>query len=208
MRPIKGMTEQEVVDTIYKVARRLAPKYRFGYNSVDDMIQQAVEIALVKIETKYDDSRPLENFLSVVLRNGLFNYRRDRFKRLDKPCLNCPLKAYIKSEDKCTAYSCKLDCQPYNAWNSRNEDRQNIMCAIDIGGVDDENEDNMRINSEIELLEYREIINLIDSKIPLDYYKDWLKLKNNNRMSNKTKDELLKVIKTIIKENSDYDYAD
>jgi len=205
MRKIKGMTEEEVVAVIYKVAKRLAYKYRFGYHGLEDIIQVAVEKALIKIETKYDDNQPLENFLSIVLRNELYNYRRDNFQRFDKPCLKCPLNAYIKKDDKCTAYSCKSECLPFSSWAARNESRKNIMMPIDISDVDDERENNMRVRSDIELLEFREIIEIVDKYIPIDFYKDWLKYKTQNKLSNKRTAELLTVVKDIIREHSDYE---
>jgi hypothetical protein len=204
MRKLKNLTEKEAVDIIYKVARRLAPKYRFGYHSIEDMVQVAVEMALKKIETKYDEDRPLENFLAIVLRNGLFNYKRDNYERLEKPCNNCPLKAYIKNTDLCTAYESKLECKHYNIWDSGNVSRKNIMCAIDIDGVDDDKEKNMSTSSNMAILEKKEIIEFIEKNIPVEMYKDWLKLKTGNKIANKKKRELIETIKDILK---DIDYV-
>ena len=57
-----GMTEQEVVDQIEKVCNRIAPRYTFYGYALDDIKQEAFIICMEALN-RYDNSRPLENFL-------------------------------------------------------------------------------------------------------------------------------------------------
>ena len=71
-----GMPEQEVVDQIEKVCNRIAPRYTFYGYALDDIKQEAFIICMEALN-RYDNSRPLENFLSVNLSNRLKNFVRD-----------------------------------------------------------------------------------------------------------------------------------
>ena len=72
----KDMTEQEVVDQITKVCDRIAPKYTFYGYTTDDIKQESFMICMEALN-RYDENRPLENFLSVNLSNRLKNFVRD-----------------------------------------------------------------------------------------------------------------------------------
>jgi DNA-directed RNA polymerase specialized sigma24 family protein len=81
-------TETEVIDIINTVADRLCYKFKFGYHSAEDMKQQARLYAWEGME-KYDGKRPLENFLWTHVRNRLYNFKRNNYSRLEKPCDTC-----------------------------------------------------------------------------------------------------------------------
>ena len=76
------MSEQEVVDTITKVARHLAPKYVFASYDIEDIFQEAFIIGIEGLE-KYDEKRPLSNFLFTHISNRLKNFKRNNYYRLD-----------------------------------------------------------------------------------------------------------------------------
>ena len=82
MKIPKNLTEQEVIDTITKIARQLAPKFVFASYEVDDIFQEAVIIGIDGME-KYDENRPLSNFLFTHISNRLKNFKRDNYYRLD-----------------------------------------------------------------------------------------------------------------------------
>ena len=71
-----NMTEQQVIDQIELVVGRIAPKYTFYGYLVDDLKQEAFIICMEALP-RYDEARPLENFLSVHLSNHLKNFVRD-----------------------------------------------------------------------------------------------------------------------------------
>lgn len=82
MKTPKNMTEQEVIDTITKVARHLAPKYVFASYDLDDIFQEAFILGIEGLE-KYDQKRPLSNFLFTHISNRLKNFKRNNYYRLD-----------------------------------------------------------------------------------------------------------------------------
>ncbi len=76
MKIPKNMSEEQVYETIYSIVERISHKYTFYGYEVDDIKQEAFIICLDAIE-RYDECRPLENFLSVNLSNRLKNFIRD-----------------------------------------------------------------------------------------------------------------------------------
>ena len=71
-----NMTQQNVIDQIEIVVNRIAPKYTFYGYDTNDMKQEAFIICMEALP-RYDENRPLENFLSVHLSNRLKNFVRD-----------------------------------------------------------------------------------------------------------------------------------
>lgn len=78
MKIPKNMTEQQVIDQINIVVNRVASKYTFHGYEVDDIKQEAFIICMDAL-SRYDNKRPLENFLAVHLSNRLKNFIRDNF---------------------------------------------------------------------------------------------------------------------------------
>ena len=67
-------------ETILKVIDRIAPRYVFGYYELDDIKQESYIICLEAL-SKYDKSRPFENFISKHLSNRLKTLIRDKYSR-------------------------------------------------------------------------------------------------------------------------------
>ena len=78
MKVPSNMTEQELIDQINKVIDRISPKYTFYGYDVNDIKQESFIICLDALD-RYDETRPLENFLSVHLSNRLKNFVRDNY---------------------------------------------------------------------------------------------------------------------------------
>tara|TARA_Y100000004_G_C8893614_1_gene403141 strand:+ start:57 stop:581 length:525 start_codon:yes stop_codon:yes gene_type:complete len=76
MRIPKNMTEDQVMASIEKVVKRISPKYTFYGYTLDDIKQESFLICMDALN-RYDEKRPLENFLSVNLSNRLKNFVRD-----------------------------------------------------------------------------------------------------------------------------------
>jgi len=70
--------EQETLDIMKKVINRISPKYVFYGYTIDDIKQESYIICIEALE-RYDETRPLENFLSVNLSNRLKNFIRDNY---------------------------------------------------------------------------------------------------------------------------------
>ena len=78
MRIPKNMTEDQVMTSIEKVIKRISPKYTFYGYTLDDIKQESFLICMDALN-RYDEKRPLENFLSVNLSNRLKNFVRDNY---------------------------------------------------------------------------------------------------------------------------------
>lgn len=76
MRIPKNMTEDQVMTSIEKVIKRISPKYTFYGYTLEDIRQESFLICMDALN-RYDEKRPLENFLSVNLSNRLKNFVRD-----------------------------------------------------------------------------------------------------------------------------------
>jgi hypothetical protein len=83
MKIPQNMTEDQVVSTIYKISSRLASKYTFPNYEAEDISQEAFIIGMEAMN-RYDGVRPLENFLSIHIKNRLKNFKRDNYYRPDQ----------------------------------------------------------------------------------------------------------------------------
>lgn len=198
----EGVSEQEFIDIVDAIAVRLAHKFKFGYYTIED-IRQECFIEAIDGLTRYDNRRPLSNFLWIHIKNRLCNLKRKKYIRREKPCDNCPLKAYLPDIDGCSAYDNKLDCDLYNSWFSNNSNKQNIMNPVDISCINDESENNMRSSSDILTnIASKEIIDLIDKNISISMRKHWLQRKAGENISKKYTIMLMEEITLILEENN------
>jgi hypothetical protein len=190
-----GVSEEEFLTVLDNISKRLGHKFRFGYHDFDDMKQQAAIFAMEGLE-KYDNSRPLENFLWTHVRNRLFNYKRNNYQRPDKPCLTCPFfdPNLALSTNQCSKYKDKGECDLYSSWTARNDAKKNIMqpCHID----NDAHGHKLQVKDFTGYIQNKEIISFLDANIQSEYRESYLKLKHG---SNIPKQQLLKLQKHIIK---------
>jgi hypothetical protein len=197
-----GVTEEEFLTVLDNISKRLGHKFKFGYHDFDDMKQQAAIFAIEGLE-KYDNSRPLENFLWTHVRNRLFNYKRNNYQRPDKPCLTCPFfdKGFKLSNNQCSKFTTKTDCELYAAWASRNDAKKNIMQPSYI--EPEHHNSRLQTNDFTHLIQNQEIIKFLDENIHADYRESYLKLKHGSKIP---KQQLVKLQKHIFKlmENSSW----
>jgi len=78
MKIPSNTTEKETLKVIDKVINKTAAKYTFYGYTVDDIKQESYIICIEALE-RYDENRPLENFLSSNLSNRLKNFVRDNY---------------------------------------------------------------------------------------------------------------------------------
>ena len=182
--PSLVVDENEFLQIVENISKKLAYKFKFGYHSYDDMKQQISIFALEGLKN-YDNKRPLENFLWTHIRNRLFNYKRDNYQRPDKPCYTCPLW----KNSSCTKYANKNDCELYYNWSKRNENKKNLMHLTTIDEIKDYG--NIFIDHNVE---NNEIINIIENNINGEERSIYLKLKNGNKVN---KVDMLKLVKKI-----------
>lgn len=102
------MTEQAVIDQISIVVNRISPKYTFNGYDVDDIKQEAFIICMDALD-RYDNKRPLENFLSVHLSNRLKNFVRDNYYTKDEEHKKKVLKPQYLTADDVIKYDAEYD---------------------------------------------------------------------------------------------------
>lgn len=173
------ISDEEFIEVFNKVTKKLIYKFKFGYHEAEDMKQQAAIFALEALE-KYDHKRPLENFLWTHIRNRLFNFKRDKYQRPDKPCLTCPLyDPKLKcSTSGCAEYSNKLDCDLYQSWINRNERKKNLNQLTSISN-------NYDLSSSFDLINdisNKEIVDLLDANLSYKYREIFLKLRHGEKV--------------------------
>ena len=71
---------QDQMETILRVIDRIAPSYVFGFYETDDIKQESYIICHEALQ-RWDQIRPLENFLSKNLSNRLKTLIRDKYSR-------------------------------------------------------------------------------------------------------------------------------
>lgn len=190
-----GVSEEEFLKVLDNISKRLGHKFRFGYHDFDDMKQQAAIFAMEGLE-KYDNTRPLENFLWTHVRNRLFNYKRNNYQRPDKPCFSCPFfdKTYKLSNNQCSKYTEKKDCELYSSWSNRNDAKKNIMQPTHIESESSHAHPFSFLNN----LQNEEIIKFLDDHIQSDHRETYLKLKHGNKVPKQQLNKLVSHIKELM----------
>lgn len=195
----KGMTEQEFLDIVAKVSFKPSFRFRFGYMTAQDL-QQELWVLLTErkdgkpsIMDRYDNSRPLENFLRVAIPNKLKNYKRDNYERIYELKCACKLcKQKIEHE-------ARLSCLRYKQWYFRNIAKKNVLLPIDIDNVNNEKEENMSENTDInDKIDHEEIFRNIDMKLPVNMRADYIKMKSGGKLGKTREEEILTKIREIL----------
>lgn len=193
------ISESELLTVIDNISKKLAYKFKFGYHDIEDMKQQ-ISIFAIEGLKNYDYKRPLENFLWTHVRNRLFNYKRDNYRRPDKPCYSCPL--FDSKNSLCTKYSNKNDCDLYYTWSQRNDNKKNLMHLTTIdeiknyGSVFSSDDD-----SFFNFISNKEIIDIIENNLIDHNRMTYLRLKSGAKVSKAEKEELLEIIQQILKDH-------
>lgn len=193
-----NVTEEQFLEVLNNISKRLVHKFRFGYHDIEDMKQQAAIFAMEGLE-KFDNTRPLENFLWTHVRNRLFNFKRNNYQRPDKPCFTCPLYdlLYKNSSNQCSKYKNKDDCELYFSWSERNNSKKNIMTFQSIDNVR-EKED---IKDPFDITQNKEIIDYLDANIiKPEIRESYLKLKNGAKLNKPGLEKLKASILELMKD--------
>ena len=170
----KKVSEKELVETLDAVVRKIAPKFVFGYHSLEDIKQEAMIIGLEGFK-RYDGQRSLYNFLYTHVKNRLCNFKRKQYERINPPCDKCPFNAYIKATHECKKFKEMEDCELYYNWIKRNKDKKNIMRPVDIDLFTDP-------ELEVQYQYDEDIVKKIEGEITAEFRKSWLKLKGGAKL--------------------------
>ena len=169
------MTESEVLEVVNRICDRYAYKFKFGYFEPDDIRQEAFIIAIEALE-RYDESRPLENFLAVHVKNRLNNFKRDRYYRQHK----------------------KLD----ENIDQLNNSKKFLMDTLDISNIRDEKEGNMRLDDDfIEKIANEELLEIIDEHLDVSFRSDYLRVKDGTYVPKPRREQIMEEITEILKDH-------
>lgn len=160
----KNTTEEEFVKTVQKIAKKIAARYTFASYEAADIEQEAFIIAMEALP-RYDNSKPLENFLYVHINNRLKNFKRDNYYRFE------------------TGAAQKIQ-----------DSKRNILEPIDIHSLYSVATGDT-ISDDVHL---REILKLIDERLPHDMRSDYLRLKNNCKLTKNRKNKIMQTIYKIL----------
>lgn len=170
------MTETEVLAIMTTVVNRIAHKYRFGYYDIDDIKQEAFIIAMEAMD-RYDEGRPLENFLAVHISNRLKNFKRDNFFRPD----------YVPPSGKIT---------------NDNNTKRFLMEPLNIDNIRDEHERNMRGEENIvDELAQKELMNIVDTYLDMGLRSDYLRILHGVYVPKPRREQIYEAIMQILREH-------
>lgn len=184
------LSEEEFMLAVDHACSFLAKSFTFGYYDSDDIRQEAYIFSLEAI-SRYDRSRPLENFLFSHIRNRLINFKRDKFHRNDPPCDLCSTGE---------VHSDGLQCSKYILWYRRNASKQNLMrpTHLDSVGVDYISKKSLLVDSVVD----REIFEIIDEFLPSEWRGYYLKMRCGEIVSRLKREAVVKLIRGILHERS------
>lgn len=194
----KKIKEEDFLQAVENISKKLIYKFKFGYHEIEDMKQQAAIFALEGLEN-YDNKRPLENFLWTHVRNRLFNFKRDNYFRPDNVCVGCPFfdPKFKKSSNQCSKFSNKNDCSIYSQWSDRNAIKKNIMQPTNIEHSDT---DLKSSNNIFDFISNNELLLIIEDKIHIKYRETYLRLKGGSKVSKQDLKKLQDHISEILQE--------
>jgi len=167
-----GLDEEFVVTTIIATAKKIAHRYIFASYQAEDIEQEAFLIGMECLE-RYDQDRPLENFLFSHMNNRLKNFKRDNYYRHDHG------NAQKVQERK------KSILEPLSfEYLYSLHDKEEVVNKAHV----------------------KEILDLIDEKLPSSMRKDYSKLKSNSFLLKRRRADIIEVIDDIL--NSRYEEED
>lgn len=120
---------EETIQTIERVARQLAPNFLFGPHTTEDLVQHAFLVILEgDLLRNWDPDRgSLWTYVKQILWNRFCNLKRDSWERRDKPCHTCVMAQYCRTEDSCSLFDDKMECDLWSAWYRRNERKKDLQ---------------------------------------------------------------------------------
>lgn len=177
MKVPKGYTEEQVLEIIENIVKKLSYSFQFGCHDLDDIKQNGRLFAMEALEKeKYDNKRPLDGFLYTHVRNRFINFKRDNYSRIQTPCPSCPFydPKNLKSTNQCAVFLDKMECEKWAKWFNRNSTKRNLSNTIDIDLIDESN--SKYENNPTNNLHTKELIKYININLPVELRSDYLRM--------------------------------
>lgn len=203
MKIPEGYTKEEVVKVVGEIIEALAVQFQFGSFEIDDLKQEGWTFAIDALERYNPDfGYKLNNFIYGHVKRRLINFKRDNYYRAELPCHGCPFfDRYCKQSDNgCTGFIDKRECDKWRNWENRNNFKKNINNPMDIYDLG-ENSEPERGGNDI-TLDRNELIQYVRNKLDMNLMGDFIKLLEGNKLSKKRKNILLNEIKNILRDKN------
>lgn len=191
MRIPKGYTEQQVINVITTIAKKLSRRFKFGYYGEDDIYQESFIFGMSALKDFRPSKGELGAFLATHMKNRLINLKRDKLSRHANsiPCQVCE-----KNKDKSKKCINQLDCSIYQKWIVRNKTKRSLMQPVNIG-IGYDKEDGFKLDNGIEL---KDMVDKIDQKLPAHYRINYRKMIEGGKITYNKKSKLMNLIKNIV----------
>lgn len=196
----------EVTRNVAVIIAKLGPKFQFGPYELEDLESEAVIWINEKFH-RYDESRAkkngLFNFMYTVIKNKLYNLKRDEFSRLDPPCTKCPLNAYVNKV--CTAYENMEECGYYSKWLKINQSKEQLTSVYSANDSRDE-----KIKSPLDSMISSEELQKIWNKLSERHRKTMEDVLTNEKVNKVRLNNLVKECRWILDNDEEYpsNYSD
>ena len=200
----EGMTEAEVLADIDSVVNLISYSFKFSYYDTDDMRQQGRMYAIEALSRYNPKLGSLPVFLRSHVRNRFLNLHRDKLSRNQPPCTTCPFydPDCAVSKNECSAFVDKLECDKWASWEKRNRSKRSLAEPLDISGIRDEKEPNMRAGSNIEkIVMHKELMLLFDIHLPINLRSDFKRILEDVSISKARRDKVLDALRLIMEEH-------
>jgi len=173
---------------IDEVAKAMAPSFAFGIYDEDDIYQEAVILGIECLDRHDPSKSQLKTFLYTHIRNRLINLKRKKL-RTRSPCISCVNK------DICDD---KTSCKAFTSW----EGKQKLLSPTvlsDRSSIIDKNSS----DSQLDLLIKKELFEIVDKKLPVEYRKDYMLFIDGVSIPKKQRLKLIEILSEILKEWQD-----
>jgi hypothetical protein len=166
------MSEEEVIESIERVVSLLGRRFVFGYNQLDDALQEGRIFALELLKSrKYDPARgPLDAFLYKHVFRRYINQKRDLIRRTDAPCAACYRGQPCGPDGR--------PCQKFAAWNDRQHRKAALAAAAAHEPFDDEHAERQKAPPADEVAAHDELLRLIDERLDVEHRRLLLQMRD------------------------------
>lgn len=175
----------ETIKIIQRIAKKIAPKFTFGYYDTEDIEQECFLFAYEGLKNYKEEFGSLESFLYTHLTNRLKNLLRNNYLRQDFTCRYCDgIDPHCKH---CLSRKWKF------------EQKKHIMEPIDLENIGGQVEENTYIqpNFYTDLL-HKEIFSIINDNLELHLRHDFLKMKEGSYVPKQRREYILRKIRNIL----------
>lgn len=207
------MDNEKIIEAVEKFSSYLASVYKFGFYEIDDLKQEAMVRAFQAMNNgTYDESKDLDQYLFMTVKNHFKNIHRKYRQQNKPPCLTCPLydPGFKSSLNQCVEYADKNDCEPFNSFNNKYKNRLSLLQPSDIATISEDDKNQLVIEYNLlEDLSQTELFDYVDKNISPEIRGDFLRMLSGVKInSENTKRVQREVVAILIEGGFEIDLDD